>query len=124
MVHYAIAGRVDSQELTVCERLLDMLTMSLPDFTVEKDFCLPANWKDRSAALSQNMGFSLPNKGTTKPLVIWTNGRLVATSAEDFTRFVLMHYGIRIDLTAEQVANYTVANHDLLLAQEKELVRD
>ncbi|KDO28138.1 hypothetical protein SPRG_20299 [Saprolegnia parasitica CBS 223.65] len=113
MVHYSIVGRVDSQEVTVCERLLDILAMSMPDFTIEKEFCLPAAWRGRLDEIVQTFGYSLPG---LKPLIVSSNGRLVATSADDFTRFVLVQYGVRVDLTAEQVANYTVANHDLLLA--------
>ncbi|OQS04346.1 hypothetical protein THRCLA_20908 [Thraustotheca clavata] len=121
MVHYSIAGRVDSQEFTVCERLLDILAMSLPDFTIDKEYSLPANWKARLFEIGQLHGLPISPKGVPKSLIVWSNGRLIATCADDFTRFILSHYGIRVDLNAEQVANYTVANHDLLLEKERKL---
>jgi hypothetical protein len=58
--------------------------------------------------------FQAPRKAESfrDMVLVWSNGRLLSTSSEDFTLFVLSNYGIQIDLGAAQVDNYTLANSE------------
>ncbi len=59
MVLFYVAGAADSQEYAVCERLLDIMRMGLPDCQVHKSPVLPSEWPAYSRKLNESWGYVL-----------------------------------------------------------------
>ncbi|KAJ0408480.1 hypothetical protein P43SY_006410 [Pythium insidiosum] len=149
MVKYFLAGRVNSEEYTICERLLDILQATLPDFQVAKTPYRPETWPAEAAELVRLYGYraiavdaTLRRRGLitasivvrsssfTCPrasqqiicdVIVWTDAaRLVATDADAFSTIALATYGVQLDLSDSELMLYTKANVDELRQQHRQ----
>ncbi|KAG7400261.1 hypothetical protein PHYBOEH_006398 [Phytophthora boehmeriae] len=110
MVHFTLAGRVNSEEYAICDRLLDILAATLPDCKATK---LPSK-ADRC--------FNLPTSSNLviSDVAIWTDtGRLLCSDVDAFSTFVGRNYGIQLDLTEAEVLLYIKANVEELRQLEQ-----
>ncbi|KAG3119049.1 hypothetical protein PI124_g3226 [Phytophthora idaei] len=122
MVHYTLAGRVNSEEYAICDRLLDILATTLPDCQVTKLPSKADRWPSDAAELMRRYGFNLPtsSKLVISDVVIWTDtGRLLCSDVDAFSTFVGRNYGIQLDLAEAEVLLYIKANVEELRQQEK-----
>ncbi|POM67639.1 Cell division protein ftsZ, partial [Phytophthora palmivora] len=113
MVHYTLAGRVNSEEYAICDRLLDILAVTLPDCHVTKLPSKTDHWPNDAAELMRLYGFNLPTSSNLviSDVVIWTDtGRLLCSDVDAFSTFVGRNYGIQLDLTEAEVLLYIKAN--------------
>ncbi|TMW60669.1 hypothetical protein Poli38472_000711 [Pythium oligandrum] len=124
MVQYHLAGRVNCEDYVICERLLDILNVSLPDFAVTKTPYRQDQWSAAAAELSRVYGLRLPTASGAVicDVVVWSDtGRLVSTDADSFSTFALRTYGVQLDLTEAEVTLYMRANVDELRQQSKKI---
>lgn len=113
MVRYTLAGCVNSEEYAICDRLLDILAVTLPDCQVSKLPSKADRWQNDAVELMRLYGFSLPifSRLVVSEVVIWTDtGRLLCTDVDAFSTFVGQTYGIQLDLDDAEVAQYIMAN--------------
>ncbi|KAF0689933.1 Aste57867_18648 [Aphanomyces stellatus] len=112
MVLYSVAGCVEHNDYTICERLLDIMVTALPDITAEKEPCLHDLWQDRALEIAQLNGFACVGGEATRvpQVLVWRHGRLIAHRSEEFALYVLQQYALELDLGQEQVEAYTKAN--------------
>ncbi|KAJ0411510.1 hypothetical protein ATCC90586_001105 [Pythium insidiosum] len=123
MVKYFLAGRVNSEEYTICERLLDILQATLPDFQVAKTPYRPETWPAEAAELVRLYGFKCPraSQQIICDVIVWTDAaRLVATDADAFSTIALATYGVQLDLSDSELMLYTKANVDELRQQHRQ----
>ncbi|GLD91721.1 hypothetical protein PINS_up000254 [Pythium insidiosum] len=122
MVKYLLAGRVNSEEYTICERLLDILHATLPDFQVTKTPHRPESWPTEAAELVRLYGFQVPraSQQIICDVIVWTDAaRLVATDADAFSTIALATYGVQLDLSDSELMLYTKANVDEMRKQQR-----
>ncbi|KAG1703032.1 hypothetical protein DVH05_007945 [Phytophthora capsici] len=143
MVHYTLAGRVNSEEYAICDRLLgrerlsitlfrcfpyggydnakDILAATLPDCQITKSPSRAERWPNDAAELMRIYGFNLPTSSNLviSDVVIWNDtGRLLCSDVDEFSTFVGHNYGIQLDLTEAEVLMYIKANVEELRQQE------
>uniref|UniRef100_K3W783 Uncharacterized protein n=1 Tax=Globisporangium ultimum (strain ATCC 200006 / CBS 805.95 / DAOM BR144) TaxID=431595 RepID=K3W783_GLOUD len=123
MVHYNLAGRVNSEEYAICERLLDILAVTLPDFSVTKTPFRQDRWPVEAAELTRIYGFRVPTSShlVICDVIVWAGtGRLLCTDVDAFSTFVQRHYGVQLDLSDAEVILHIKANMDEMRAQQSQ----
>ncbi|KAL8008400.1 putative Zinc finger, CCCH-type, SANT/Myb domain, Zinc finger, CHY-type [Plasmopara halstedii] len=126
MVRYILAGRVDSEEYAICDRLLDMLTVTLPDCQVTKLPSKADHWTNDATELVRLYGFRMhtTSKVIVSDVIIWTDtGRLLCSDADTFRTFVKQNYGIQLDLSEAEVLEYIKVNVEEHEAESKSTLR-
>ncbi|TYZ59663.1 hypothetical protein PybrP1_005456 [[Pythium] brassicae (nom. inval.)] len=121
MVHMNLAGRVNSEEYAICERLLDILSVTLPDFTASKTSYRQDKWPSEAAELSRVYGFRVPTSAhlVICEVIVWFDtGRLLCTDVDAFSTFVERQYGVQLDLSDAEVMIYIKANVDEMRLQQ------
>ncbi|KAK1948238.1 Cell division protein FtsZ [Phytophthora citrophthora] len=122
MVRYTLAGRVNSEEYAICDRLLDILEATLPDCQVTKRPSRADHWPNDAAELMRVYGFNLPtsSKLVISDVAIWNDtGRLLCSDVDEFSTFVGRKYGIQLDLTEAEVLLYIKTNFPMAISRMK-----
>nr|CCA15486.1 AlNc14C12G1424 [Albugo laibachii Nc14] len=109
MVHINLAGRVDSLDYAICDRLLDLLTMSLPKITTSRIPSSAGRWTLRAPYIIQRYGFQVKNRDCN--VLLWYDtGRLLSDDPHQFQETMYRLYGIKLDTSQAELMLHIEAN--------------
>ena len=115
-----IAGVADSLEYAKCERIGDIMQLSLPSAKIETRAVLPKEWDRFFDDVCEKHNFNRANlKG--RQCIVWNRSGKLVGHAQAFEKFAATRYQIECDLTAEQLQKNAKANAQIALQARRQL---